>query len=268
MGKRTSEDGHVYWQCDVTGFPMQARNCYRPTWNKDGKLVKTGSFCNWETLLAFARRKYPDEFAKIKAYVSNLLGTTDLQEPPPIEQLVHFGGCLMASDYHAKCCEYSESTLKCVCILLAEQECIEVHVNLGEIVSDMEIITDRKRPFKRDHKIQLLNIKNDNHYKINQLACKLFNGSFYGHVFVTEVVQEASFLPRTRYVPLSLDTFKECFFKNKKRRLQDTSSVSMTTKKYNEEKAAIEARFKEFEQQASKNAFLPQEVNSRSMKSL
>jgi hypothetical protein len=44
MGKRKLH-GITYYQCDWSGLPMRATNCYMPTWSGH-KLVKHGSYAN------------------------------------------------------------------------------------------------------------------------------------------------------------------------------------------------------------------------------
>ncbi len=57
MGKRKLHTT-TFYQCDWTGYPMKTSNCYLPVWSdndKDtGKLMKKGSYCNWESVIAHA----------------------------------------------------------------------------------------------------------------------------------------------------------------------------------------------------------------------
>ena len=46
--------GYTFYQCDWTGYPMRATNCYMPVWTND-KMVKRGSYCNWESVLAHSQ---------------------------------------------------------------------------------------------------------------------------------------------------------------------------------------------------------------------
>ena len=57
MGKRKLHNA-TYYQCDWTGFPMRCANCFMPSWSTEGKLIKKGSYCNWESVLAHARHLY------------------------------------------------------------------------------------------------------------------------------------------------------------------------------------------------------------------
>ena len=53
MGKRKLH-AETYFQCDWTGLPMRYTNCYMPSWNESGKLMKHGSYACWEAVVAHA----------------------------------------------------------------------------------------------------------------------------------------------------------------------------------------------------------------------
>ena len=78
MGKRKMH-GYTYYQCDWTGFPMRATNCYMPVWTDD-KMVKRGSYCNWESVLAHAQYLYDNnessapQLAHVQQYIHELTG--------------------------------------------------------------------------------------------------------------------------------------------------------------------------------------------------
>jgi len=73
--------GYTFYQCDWTGFPMRATNCYMPVWT-DGKMVKRGSYCNWESVVAHAQYLYDNnessaaQHAHVLEYVNELTGMT------------------------------------------------------------------------------------------------------------------------------------------------------------------------------------------------
>lgn len=83
MGKRKIH-GITYYQCDYTGFPMRTSYCYAPTWKEDGRMVKQGSYCCWEAVLA-ATTDSP-QAARIKAYIEELVGC-ELTPAPPHSEL-------------------------------------------------------------------------------------------------------------------------------------------------------------------------------------
>ena len=51
MGKRKHLNESFY-QCDWTGLQMRAPYAYMPHFAAEGKLVRRGSYCNWECVVA------------------------------------------------------------------------------------------------------------------------------------------------------------------------------------------------------------------------
>ena len=94
MGKRKLH-GQTYFQCDWTGLPMRATNCFMPTWNDASKLVKHGSYCNWESVVAHAAEEWRDrkisdeQHGKVIAYVNEAAGTV-VQQAPHYSSLAWF----------------------------------------------------------------------------------------------------------------------------------------------------------------------------------
>ena len=80
MGKRKMH-GYTFYQCDWTGYPMRATNCYMPVWTND-KMVKRGSYCNWESVLAHSQFLHDNndasaaQCARVHEYVHELTGIT------------------------------------------------------------------------------------------------------------------------------------------------------------------------------------------------
>lgn len=80
MGKRKMH-GYTFYQCDWTGYPMRATNCYMPVWTND-KMTKRGSYCNWESVLAHAQFLHDNnetsaaQCARVLEYVYALTGMT------------------------------------------------------------------------------------------------------------------------------------------------------------------------------------------------
>lgn len=80
MGKRKMH-GYTFYQCDWTGYPMRATNCYMPVWTND-KMTKRGSYCNWESVLAHAQFLHGNnessaaQCARVLEYVYALTGMT------------------------------------------------------------------------------------------------------------------------------------------------------------------------------------------------
>ena len=102
MGKRKMH-GDTFYQCDYTGFPMRHAYCYMPTWDQSGKLVKKGSYCNWESVLAHAAMSHYEDFDRVKAHVVAITGTERLRAAPDYADLYHIKGPMSPLQYHEEC---------------------------------------------------------------------------------------------------------------------------------------------------------------------
>ena len=111
MGKRKMH-GYTYYQCDWTGFPMRATNCYMPVWTDD-KMVKRGSYCNWESVLAHAQLLYDNnessapQLAHVQQYIHELTGMPEQNDVSGFgfSHLEHFRDD-KAAKLHASGCAY------------------------------------------------------------------------------------------------------------------------------------------------------------------
>ena len=79
MGKRKLHAASFY-QCEWTGLPMRQPYCYMPSWSPTDKLLRKGSYCNWESVAAHAQYNFDkclidqETHEDITRYVNNLCG--------------------------------------------------------------------------------------------------------------------------------------------------------------------------------------------------
>ena len=120
MGKRKIHNT-TFYQCDWTGYAMRAPYCYLPQWTSAGKLIKKGSYCNWESVVAHADALHEagnpafteEDVRRIREYVLHLVGTP-VSPAPHWQELAHMKGTLDAAAFHAACCRRGALT----CVLL------------------------------------------------------------------------------------------------------------------------------------------------------
>ena len=107
MGKRKL-NGTSFYQCEWTGFPMRVAHCYMPTWSLSGKLVKKGSYCNWEAVAAQAayllekQQRTPEEHMKVLEHIEFVTGAV-VQPAPHYDQLLHTKGRMDEAQFHQAC---------------------------------------------------------------------------------------------------------------------------------------------------------------------
>jgi len=283
MGKRKLH-GNTYYQCDWTGFPMKSANCFMPSWTLDDKLIKKGSYCNWESVLAHARHIYNVEkqledvdLERINDFVKVQMGdAVHNTEAPHFTDLEHFkqDGTrnLSAEEYHKACCYQTDEV---------------VAVKINEAGNTFEVLVDSidgsydfarflKTPANWDltpscfqsfrkgkNKEKELCIyyhpsagrMNGNGLLFNSLASNLFKMQIYGEVLLVQSTKEASFMPRERYVNYTLVDFTDNFMRKRKRVVQDTNSLD--TEEYKKLKAEMQESLCAYEKQAASSAQVP-----------
>ena len=260
MGKRKLH-GTSYYQCDWTGLPMSAPNCYMPHWNDDGKLVKKGTYCNWESVLAHAKEvaaRCNIDCIKIEAYVrAQMHGSTT--EAPHYSELEHFKGEMSPLQYHKRCCYET-----------GEVWAVKIHTNgdYGEFLVDSingeynfgqePLIISRKG--KRD--VDLL-VTNSAGSELNALASNLFKTKIHGDVILVQRTKEQSFLPRTRYVNYMQADFVHDFM-IKRKKFEEKQCLDACD--YKALKQEMQTSLSDYEKQASSSAVaVPEVVKLRKM---
>lgn len=279
MGKRKLHNQN-YFQCDWTGLPMKTANCFMPGWTLDDKLIKKGSYCNWESVIAHAQHIYHVEkqledkdLERIWNYVKTQMGgIIHSTTAPHFTDLEHFKSegtrNLTASEYHTACC-YQTDEVSCVKItesghafeLLLDPH--EGKFDFSKYIKSSakcEQEPSKIHPYRRGkHKEMELCVfyypDRRNGLELNTLASALFKMQVYGEILLVQCTKEASFMPRERYVNYTLQEFQDNFVRKRKRSTQDTAS--MNAEEYGVIKAEMQQSLCAFEQQVSSQAKPP-----------
>lgn len=114
MGKRKLDNALPYFQCDYTGLPMRNSNCYMPVW-KDGRLLKQGSYCCWEAVIAAINPQDEEHATKVQAYVNEIVGCPVRKAPDRSELTwINKTGCISNVDEFLARCEDTQKPVNAV----------------------------------------------------------------------------------------------------------------------------------------------------------
>jgi len=276
MGKRKL-NGMCFFQCEWTGFPMRVAHCYMPTWAPSGKLIKKGSYCNWESVVAMAAWQLErneltaDEHTKIMEHVELVTGV-HVDKAPHYEQLLHVKGGLDATNFHVTC-SWQKHPITAVKIS-PDGQIFELLVQPVDGVCDFEQYLHKPyspTPLSSFHSMRKKGASKTTDRDLtvwyyptrdlahNQTASNLFKMQLYGDVLLVQQSREASFMPRDRFVSLNRAQFDEQF--TKKRRKSSTDAPSLSTEAYDTLKEQMQATLNSFEEKASAQAVAPRELS-------
>lgn len=284
MGKRKLH-GQSYYQCDWTGFPMKSLNCFMPSWTDDGKLIKKGSYCNWESVLAHARHLAESDTSaastllKVAEFIQIQTGDCTLNEAPHFMDLEHIKGnehskALTAKQYHDACCYHSGEVYGVKIQEGGHYHELLMDTNDGklnyanhlkcpptlhwpECLPLIQCFHSYRKGGKREKELCVFYYPGKNGLELNALASQLFKMQIHGEVLMVQCTKEASFMPRERFVHYMLQDFNDNFMR-KRRRYQEQSSVS--PEEYTTLKAEMQASLCAYEKQASASALAPPEL--------
>jgi len=260
MGKRKLHDLSFY-QCDWTGLPMNASNCYMPSWSSsaDKKLVKRGSYSNWESVLAHAQHRYDvdkqietEELERIRDHVAGVVGAVP-ERAPHYSEMDYMGGHLSKEEFHSKCC-YETGELTCVCIRpdgLVEEQTIDSNDGNFDTLSLGEMISPVRKASQSTLAVFYKGVG-----QRNEIASSIFKLKMDGEVTVLRVSKESCFMPRTRFVNYSLSEFNDEFGKKKR-----APSVGMTKEEYGEAKKGMQRDAARFEANVSSGTLPPVDMS-------
>ena len=278
MGKRKLH-GHTYYQCDWTALLMKQSNCYMPSWSTNNKLLKKGSYCNWESVLAHAehlknkQELSDEEYERIQDYISDKMGGVT-KKAPHFTNLDHFnmeGTCnLTPFEFHKACCYQSNELFAVKINETGHSFEIMLDTNNGKIDYDDQIrrppmVSPNASPacFKsyrkgnsKDREICIFYYPEKNGLELNTLASSLFKMQIFGEVLIILCTKECSFMPRERYVSFTLNDFNDTFMRKRKRQV-DQSTTFIKPSEYKEIKSEMELSLCDYEKQASSLARLP-----------
>ena len=277
MGKRKL-NGTNFYQCDWTGFPMKQVHCYMPSWSPSGKLIKKGSYCNWESVIAHAAHlKAKDELEevdhdKITTYIQVITGTA-VHPAPHYDELQHTKGRLNVTAFHEACSKHTGPILAVKVspngevfeIMLTPDPSgrfdIESYMHKPYIPSTPSTFHSMRKKgatkgTDRDLSVWYYPTKELPH---NPTASNMFKMQLYGDILMIQQSREASFLPRERFVSFTKQNYDEQFAK--KRRKTTAEPPSLTPAAYEELKDQMQASLNSFEQKVAASAEAPQAIS-------
>lgn len=245
----------TYYQCDWTGYVMAESNCYLPTWSVEGRLVKKGHYCNWESVLAHARVLYKDsveELHNVENYLREKVGE-DVIVPDALQDLKlnHLrpgdASAYTARAMHVLCC-YDDQIAKSLVMISVCGTPYEMKKDV-----DLEKLSRFQPPSKGDFEYWVYFDAQSTEGK-NKLASSIFKLVINGPAYVVKVSKESCFMQRQRMLPLTYTEFEEKFIAKKKRKKE------MSSDEYSEVKAEMAASLDAVEASVSASAQPPQEL--------
>ena len=273
MGKRKLHNTS-YWQCDWTGYPLKQAYCYFPTWT-NGKLVKKGSYCNWESVVAHAQLLHadaPEELERVREHVNHMCGTV-VSAAPHFTHLSHIksdGQNLSMTEFHKEC-TLMDQQITAVKILpngdvfevIVAPEHFSVyfapylHPPYNGCLQPSHFRSMRKKGQRGPERDLTVWYYNTKELPFNKAASDLFKMQLYGDVLLVQQSREACFLPRERYISYFKAQFEEGFSKKRKR---PAEVPCMTTAQYQDVKGQIQDTLNRYEEAVSAEALPPQQT--------
>ena len=86
---------------------MRPTHCHWPSWSATGKLIKKGSYCNWESVVAHMAHQLENstidvsEHEKAAGYAQGIT-SSPVHAAPHYEELQHTKGCMSAEEFHER----------------------------------------------------------------------------------------------------------------------------------------------------------------------
>lgn len=287
MGKRKLHNV-TYFQCDWTGIPMRASNCYMPGWATNGKLVKHGSYSNWESVIAHAMAtKVDDEdYHKVIEHIDGVVGTKVYPAPSYMacEWFKPNDGDMGMSpwEFHSECCKVREP-FEAIQIPSATNTPAQIMCDATDVerrftrymkyppspedgcmtpmpVKPSFFIATRKKGVPKDREVLVYYFPFSNGLPLNEYASQLFRMQIYGDVVISLSAREVSIYPRTRHVGYTVENFS-AHYNTEKRRKTVTKVVNqenaLSATDFIQEKAQMQEMFSAVEARVSSSAEAP-----------
>ena len=267
MGKRKLHNT-TFFQCDWTGFPMKAAHCYMPDWN-NGKLVKKGSYFNWESVVAHAQVSCSggEQLQAVLDHVQAVCGV-QVQPAPHYNELSHTKGHTDVAGYHTACCAQNDPVMAVKITPAGEIfECL-VQPNLSGKLDFSEFLHTPYTPVELAtfHSMRRKGAKaTDRNLCVfyypskslapNPVASNCFKMQLHGDVLLIHQSNEDSALPRERFVSFYKTQYDDLFVKKRKR----VDQPCMTEDQYERVKTAMQAQFNAIEHTVASTATVPQD---------
>lgn len=224
MGKRKmNQSGDTYYQCDYTMVPMPKTFCYRPEW-KDGKLVKNGSYCCWEAVLAHVyetRLDDVDYIEQVERHIKQSVGARVTKGPhrSRMSWLSSEGDISSVQDYINVECAQSGSVTVIELTPDGKQEAVEM--DRGFLASLPKFTTSRKRSGWSG----TLVVHHMQATQFNTQATQMFKQNLHGSVYVAACSTEPCLVERTRYLDFTPENFALAFKSKRKERVPAASGM-------------------------------------------
>ena len=259
---------------------MKSANCFMPSWTLEDKLIKKGSYCNWESVLAHAMHIFNVEkqledkdLERIQDFVKVQMGdTTHSTTAPHFTDLEHFKNdgslSLTAEEYHKACCYQTDEVFAVKINGAGHTFEVLMDPNDGKFDFSKYILAPanwdqkpsmfqsyRKGKHKEKELCVFYHAGGRNGLEFNTLASNLFKMQIYGEVLLVQCTKEASFMPRERYVNYTLQEFQDNFMRKRKRSAVDVPSLD--AEEYGALKAQMQESLSAYEMQSSSLAQPP-----------
>jgi len=233
MGKRKIND-IVYYQCDYTGMPMRTSNCYIPSLSATGKLLKHGSYCCWEAVIAASGGDM-----NVQKLVDEIVGCAVAKAPDQctLSWLSETGAIANIDEFLAACDDPNKPV-----------HVIEIAVD-GRLT---EAVIARRAYTGFTHRFTTMRKKGkEKAYEVcfngvgapNTVATQYFKQELSGTVYVALKSKELAIKERSRYLPLDIESFK-AMFASRKRKVDalDKSDYESVKTEMNNELMRVEAQ--------------------------
>jgi len=257
---------------------------------KGDKMTKRGSYCNWESVVAHANYLFyvdksieENEFDRIVEHVYELVGPIGDVGGMHFSFLAHFKddeskwhlvgeGPLnySAEAYHKLCCAATEDVAALKVTPGGEMFEVLMHPNddgqfefdkyltrpymlHGDLHQPSHFNSTRKGKMHKERLLKIFYWPGKNGQPYNMIASNMFKMQIYGDILLVLATQEASFMPRERYVNFTKQQYEEVFGRKRKKPVES----ALTADQYREVKSEMKASLTAVEQAASASAEVP-----------
>ena len=201
MGKRKMND-LVYYQCDYTGMPMRTSNCYIPSYSVAGKLLKHGSYCCWEAVIAASNGD-----TNVQYLVDKIVGCEVARAPDQCTlSWLNETGPIMSIDEFLAACDDPNKPVHVIEIAVDGRLTEAVIARRAYLGFAHRFTTMRKKGKEKAYEICFNSVGAP-----NTLATQYFKQELCGNVYVALKSKELAIKERSRYLPLDIESFKTTF---------------------------------------------------------
>ena len=289
MGKRKLHN-HTFYQCDWTGYPMRFSNCYMPTWQGD-KLIKRGSYCNWESVLAHAYHMYDveksieyEELQRILEHLHEIMGCIPDHKQYHFTFLEHFKEDATywqpvtdvprnwsMDEFHKQCCKTVDAVIAVK--ITSEGDVFDIiaeptdgKLDFAKYIDRPYMLTQhtvqqfqsmRKGKLPKDRELTVFYWPFKNGLPLNTIASKVFKMQIYGDILLVQQTKESTFKSRERYVNFTKQLFEDLFTKKKKKVVDDNA---FTPAEFKMMKDTMQSSLNGYEASISSSAQRPQDI--------